>query len=331
MGYFYILAPLTHFKTMKTKLLLIALIINSVVCLAQSELAKKGTITLAGNDKIAFNNLRMVNGKFVFADVATGTDRELSIKEIKYIEDDKMSRVFTNKSVETADDIKKSEEAKQLAIQEKEKKELNERLRIMREEAGALKLLPNGIYKTKEDFINKRISSTDEVVAKGLVGFEKPVLRKIEDNCFFYYKATDEKVKNTFAIVYKGHLYFQIYAILENRNKTDRAQTNDFPNSFVRVISGGQNYYYLEADLANQWAQGFAVGGVGGTGGYALGQTMFSGKGIVWDIKNQEFNIFKNCQDYNDFIKDKYAEGVQECKKQQPDIEEVRKAIEKIK
>ena len=58
---------------------------------------------------------------------------------------------------------------------------------------------------------------------------------------------------------------------------------------------------------------------------------MIKGKGIVWDIKNQEFNIFKNCKDYNDFIKDKYPEGVQQCENQQPDMLLVRKAIEKIK
>lgn len=316
---------------MKYKLFLIIILLNSLTCLSQSELAKKGTITLADNQKIVFNNLKLINGKFAFNDVASGTEKELAFKEIKYIEDDKMSRIFTNKSVETADDVKKANEDRQHAVEEKEKKEMNERLRIMREEAGSLKLRRNGIYITKEDFIKERISSTDEVVAKGMYGFEKPVLTKIEDNCFFYYKATDEKVKNVFAICYKGHLYFQISAILENRNKTDRAQTNDFPNSFTRVLSGGQNYYYLEASLANQWAQGFAYGGVGGATGGVLANSMVNGKGVVWDIKNQEFNIFKNCIDYNEFIKDKYPDGVQTCEKQQADILKIREAIEKIK
>jgi hypothetical protein len=309
---------------MRLKLSLAILLLNFTIGFAQSELAKKGTITLADNQKITFNDLKLVSGKFVFMDIASGAEKELAIKEIKYIEDDKMSRVFTNKSVETAEDIRKAEEAKQLAIQQKEKKEMDEKLRIMREEASSLRLLPNGIYKTKEDFLNKRITSTDEVVPKGLIGIEKPVLTKISDNCFFYYKATDDKVKDVFAISYKGHLYFQIYAILENRNKTDRAQSNDFPNSFVRVLSAGENYYYLEANLTNQWAQGALYGGV-------LESSVHFEKGIVWDIKNKEFNIFKNCKDYNDFIADKYPEGVQECKKQQADIVEIRKAIEKIK
>ncbi|WP_264521585.1 hypothetical protein [Flavobacterium sp. N1994] len=317
--------------TKKSKLFFLLLLLTFYCGNGQNQLAKKGTIILADNLKIAFNNLRLINGKFAFSDVASGTEKELAIKEIKYVEDDKMSRIFTNKTVETADDVKKANEDRQHAVEEKEKMEMNEKLRIMREEAGSLKLRRNGIYITKEDFIKERISSSDEVVAKGMYGFEKPVLTKIEDNCFFYYKATDEKIKDVFAICYKGHLYFQIRAILENRNKTDRAQTNEFPNSFTRVLSGGQNYYYLEASLANQWAQGFAYGGVGGATGGALANTMINGKGVVWDVKNQEFNIFKNCNDYNEFIKDKYPDGVQKCERQQPDILEVRKAIEKIK
>lgn len=316
---------------MKSILIAALLFLNCFSCFSQSELAKKGTLTLADNQKVTFNNLKLVNGKFVFMDVASGSEKELAIKEIKYVDDEKMSRVFTNKSVETAADIQKAEEAKQLALEQKEKKAMEEKLAKMREEANSLHLIANGIYKTKEDFIKQRISSSDEVVAKGLGGFEKPVLNKIEDHCFFYYKATDEKVKRVFAICYKGHLYFQIYSILENRNKTDRAQSNDFPNSFVRVVSGGQNYYYMEAPLANVWAQGLAYGGVGGAPGAMLASSMVNGKGVVWDLKNEEFNIFKNCKDFNEFIKDKNPDGVQKCENQQPDLLQVRQAIEKIK
>lgn len=305
--------------------------LNYFISFSQNELAKKGTITLADNQKVVFSNLTLTNGKFIFTENNSTSKTELSLNEVKYIDDEKMSRIFTNKSVETVEEANKIQENIQLAIIESEKKEMDERLRIMREEAGSLKLRRNGIFKTKEDFIYDRIGSFEEVVAKGLIGFEKKPLAKIEDNCFFYYKKTDEKVKNVFAISYKGHLYFQIYAILENRNKTDRAQTNSFPNSFVRVLSAGENYYYLEADLANAWAQGFAYGGIGGaTGGY-LAETMVNRKGVVWDIKNKEFNIFKNCKDYNEFIKAIYPDGIQQCEKHQPDITKIREVIEKIK
>jgi hypothetical protein len=307
---------------------------------SQTELSKKGIITTAVNEKINFNNLRLTSGKFVFVDVNAGAEKELAISEVKFIEDDRHSRVFTNKTVVDA-----TKEADEKALQEERIKNAQIFEKIKQKQTNdpvPLQLYPDGLYKTKQDFLNKTPSSVETVIPKGLIGLEKKELSEITDNCFFYYLNTDSKVKNTFAISYKGHLYIQIYAILENRNKTDRAQSNDFPNSFVRVVSAGQNYYYLEAGLVNQWVQGVALN-TGATGvliaqdlssaNIQTGKTQSFGsvKGIVWDIKNKEFNIFKNCKDYNDFIKDKYPEGVQECKNQQPDILEVREAIEKIK
>ncbi|WP_290820133.1 hypothetical protein [Flavobacterium sp.] len=54
-------------------------------------------------------------------------------------------------------------------------------------------------------------------------------------------------------------------------------------------------------------------------------------KGIIWDFKNKEFNIFKNCKDYNRFIEKIHTESIQKCENQQPDITEIRKTIDIIK
>lgn len=98
---------------MKYKLLFAILLFNCTICLAQSQLAKKGTITLADNQVIAFNNIRLQDGKFVFYDVKSGAESSLSIGEIKYIEDEQNSKVFTNKSVidktKEADSIENNE------------------------------------------------------------------------------------------------------------------------------------------------------------------------------------------------------------------------------
>ncbi len=69
----------------------------------------------------------------------------------------------------------------------------------------------------------------------------------------------------------------------------------------MKVIIEDENYFYTEVMLANIWAKGFAYN-TGAAGG-AIVSTLNEGKSVVWDIKNQEFNIFKNCEDYNDFIK----------------------------
>ncbi|MGV8915661.1 MAG: hypothetical protein ACOH1X_09475 [Kaistella sp.] len=42
-----------------------------------------------------------------------------------------------------------------------------------------------------------------------------------------------------------------------------------------------------------------------GPAGGAMASSLNQSKGVVWDVKNNEFNIFKNCEDYNSFILDK--------------------------
>jgi|GEM_PF-303916 len=327
---------------MRSVLLLFTLFF-SLHSLAQNEkiLSKKGMIILEDNKHIPYLNVKLTNGNFRYTD-EQGIEKELLMKEVMYIEDEQNAKIFTNKTV--VERYKKNEEKRleeeKTATAERNLKKQEERAKL--EEERKLKLLPNGIYYTKEDFLNKNPNSTEIIVPKGLIGFEKPELNGIPDVCFFYSKNSDKKIKKVFAIAYEGHLYFQIQAILNNRNKTDRAQTNDFPNSFSRVLIAGENYYYLESDLVNLWVQGVAYN-MGATGTFIaqdlssanvkLGRTQNFGskKGIVWDIKNKEFNIFKNCNDYNDFIKNLYPDGIQECDKHQPDILKVREAIEKIK
>ncbi len=190
---------------------------------------------------------------------------------------------------------------------------------------------PEGIYSTKEDFIKKTPSSRDAVFASefGTTKLEEaPIGSHL---VFFYDKKSRKKLKNIFAISDKGHLYFQIKQILKNRNKKDRAQTNNNYNLFVRVIMGGDHYLYTEAPLINQWAQGAMYGAIGGVTGAILAEEVTYGKGIVWDIKNEEFNIFKNCFDYNKFMSEIYPDGIQDCPRQQPDVLKIRETMEVIK
>lgn len=159
--------------------------------------------------------------------------------------------------------------------------------------------------------------------------FNKEAIDSIIHNPYFYYSENNKKVRNVFAISYKEHLYFQIKAILKNRNKTDRAQSTNFHNTFVRVILGGKNYFYTEAELVNAWAYGTAVNF--GIAVAILANDLIKGKGIVWDFSNEEFNIFKSCKDYNKFINGKASKDIQDCKYHQPNMLLVRETIEKIK
>lgn len=263
------------------------------------KIVKSGKITLINDEIIEFSNLTYEKNEQVkYTNVTSHSEEHLFLPSIKDIDENEVVFIDLNEKVE---------------------KDTLFRVHY-----------PEGIYVTKEDFLRQKPSKFDKVIPKGLYGFEKPELTEVEHNNFFYYADSNTKVKKVFAISYQGHLFFQVNAILKNRNKTDRAQESDFGNSFVRVISGGKKYLYTEAELANTWAKGFAYGAVGGTAGYYLAQSTIKGKGIVWDFENEEFNIFKNCKDYNQFMQANHPEGMQKCENQQPDMHLVRKTIAEI-
>jgi len=188
---------------------------------------------------------------------------------------------------------------------------------------------PEGVYLTKEAFLNKK--PVIRTVWPVDVGRSEIVVQEnIAHTCFFY-GSNREKITDVFAVSYKGNLYFQLKGIFKNCNKNDRNESSNIHNSFVRVILGGENYFYTEAELANAWAKGFAYGAIGGGVGSVLAQSYIHGKGIVWDFKNQEFNIFKNCNDYNEFISVVYPEGVLDCKSKKINPYAIRKVIDIIK
>lgn len=276
---------------------------------------KKGFITLTTNQKYEFTNLKVVNNQVIFINVATKSEFIYFKNAVKLVVDEQENVVYKSQQYEEEEKRKKEK-----GLTEKPKEILFK------------SNYPDGIYYTKEDFINKTPNENPKIFAKDLTDYEDEELESIEDHCYFYYKVSEKKIKKVFAISYKGYLYFQIKAVIaiSNRNKNDNAQTNDLPHSFTRVIKGGDNYFYAEMDLANIWAQGTAIG-VGGASGYILSKEMVNKKGIVWDFKNKEFNIFKNCKDYNRFIEKVHPESVQKCENQQPDIVAIRKTIDLIK
>lgn len=188
---------------------------------------------------------------------------------------------------------------------------------------------PEGIYKTKKDFQERTpmplgdlyfcAGNSDRYRPTNVLGHEMK----------FFTKSDTTKIKNVFALCINQQLYFPIKTIRNNRNKTDRAQVGAEDHIMVRVIMGGTKYLYTEANLVNAWAQG-AMYGSGSVAAAVVAGDMYRGKGIVWDYTNQEFNIFKNCEDYNDFMKVRLPSGMQKCKKHQPDMAKVRESIAQL-
>lgn len=298
-------------------------LITSILAFSQiNKDIKEGILITTTNESIAVKDLKWdKNGKAYFLNASNKQLEELYENSIKSLE-----------AVST-DDSRFIAITHEKPLSQDNKKNIADNLyRPSYEE---------GIYVTKQDFINKVPTQKKSLTKKGLQGFEKPVVDDEENICFFF-DENDSKLKNVFAVVYNGILYFNVKAILNNRNKNDNAQDSDNPNSFARVSMGGDNYQYTEINIGNVWAKGLAsqsgvVAVIGSskstypTNSYDSMQAMNSYKGVVWDYANKEFNIFKNCKDYNDFIKDRSPADIQECKQQQPDKQKVRLAMEKIK
>ena len=87
-------------------------------------------------------------------------------------------------------------------------------------------------------------------------------------------------------------------------------------------------YIYTEAVFGNVWTKTAFDNGlpISGSKTYKLNNL----KGVVWDVKNKKFNIFKDCIDYNAFIKEKAPEYEQNCDKDVPNIDAVRESMLKI-
>jgi hypothetical protein len=178
---------------------------------------------------------------------------------------------------------------------------------------------PEGQYKTKEDFINKRIWDTQAVYMMSFPPFSSKKLDSPEDKLFFHYLSSGDKVTNMFAIVYKGQLFFQHKSIYYNRNKEDNGLTMGNMQSYVRVMIGGENYLYTEVAMANPWASGM------------IGAAAWNDKAVVWDIKNKEFNVLRNCEDFNEFLKLNAPIEVKLCESNYIEQKNLRTIFKKIK
>lgn len=187
---------------------------------------------------------------------------------------------------------------------------------------------PEGIYITKEDFIAKKPNSNFELIKKGIYDLNNTIVDENEHACFFFEKSKDSKIRKAFAIVYHGSLYFKVGSIMKYCKKGDRSEYFPLENVFVKVVLEGQNYIYTEAVFSNVWTKSAFTSGV------PISESNFfklnRRKGLVWDLKTQEFDIFKDCADYDSFIKDKSPTDEQNCGKDIPNIELVRTAIQKV-
>ncbi|MDG2449098.1 MAG: hypothetical protein P8M34_05655 [Saprospiraceae bacterium] len=184
------------------------------------------------------------------------------------------------------------------------------------------------IYWSIEDFAegicdNEEIPYVDKVLNK-----KSPVKK--------YMIKTDRKnkrLKKAFAANIACELYYDQYEITRYLAKGDRLSAPGTNSHFIKVKSQG-TYDYLE------WADGGGNGpGIGiGSGGFGSGIGLNTGlnlgkkkvTGLIYDPQRFEFNVFKNCKDFNEFLAERHPDLSYECKKKKLKIERVREVMAKL-
>ena len=177
---------------------------------------------------------------------------------------------------------------------------------------------PNGVYMTLDDVLNKKPSSTEELTYKKADNYNST---ESATKVFFYFKKKNKKVKFPLGVSYEGDMYFQTYR--KYTNKKDKGYDPDAYSRFCKVINYGR-FIYFEEDMRGLFSK--ALFGTLSPITYAInGKT----KGIVLDLNKKEFNILRNCDDLNEFLK---LNGISDikCDSDKFTIGELRTIIDEI-
>ena len=184
---------------------------------------------------------------------------------------------------------------------------------------------PEGVYLTYESFLDKTPSNTKRVEARDLFKPKKRIRDAMIDNCYFYYRRSKKRVKDAFAISYEGSLYFHVKSMQKLMEKKDRKQKIDHKDSFVRVVDQGR-YLYLEAYTRKGGGIGFGIGG-GPVSVATGGGSREELRGVIYNFEEGKFDLFRDCKDFNQFLRLGHSMEEFECEKKQLPIDIVRNII----
>ncbi len=184
------------------------------------------------------------------------------------------------------------------------------------------------IYRTIEDFAEKNCDHSEKPYVDKVLAKKKSVKK-------YLIKTTkkNKRLKEAFAVVINGELYYQQYVVSRYLKKGDRLPQANSNTDFIKVKSQGL-YDYMEWSERGNNGSGLGIGsGTFGTG-IGLGTSINFGKkkvtGLIYDAERFEFNSFKNCKDFNAFLAERHPSLAYDCKKKKLDIETVRNVMAKI-
>lgn len=169
---------------------------------------------------------------------------------------------------------------------------------------------PTGLYVSIKDFIDKSPSKNLRVEARDLFQPKNRIFDPYIDNCYFHYKRTNKRVKDIFAISYDGSLYINIKAMRKHMDKKDRRQKMDYKDSFIRVVDQG-NFLFLEGHFRKGGGIGLSIGA--GPIGIGTGGPREEMKGIIFDFGSMQFDVIRDCKDFNEFIMTKTNQRPFKC------------------
>lgn len=176
-------------------------------------------------------------------------------------------------------------------------------------------IYPKGIYNTFEDFKNKMPNTFDELTVK--IGNDTIAHR-------FYYAKNGEKLNKVFAVSDGENLYVDIKSMVKMFNKDDKSQLKDDGKYFLKSKNCGHYIYFEDYFTSKSAAM------LGGLVGASAARRI---KGIIYDYKTLEFNLFKNITDFRSFIAinhPEYLDGIPTEVSKDEEISIVRRIITEI-
>jgi len=188
---------------------------------------------------------------------------------------------------------------------------------------------PEGIYPTFDSFLDIKPSKRRaKVEARDLFKPKTKILDPFIDNCYFYDQRTNKRIKDVFAISHAGSLYINVKSLHKLLgDKKDRKHKVNYKDSYFRVLEQGK-YMYLEGYFSKGGGIGFSVGG--GPISIGTGGPREELLGIVFDFEKEEFDLFRDCKDFNRFLALDYRDKGFECDRKNAPIEVIHDIIYEI-
>lgn len=149
---------------------------------------------------------------------------------------------------------------------------------------------PEGIYNTFNDFLFALPSDT---ITQWTIKIGSDTISNR-----FYNADTGERLKDKFAFIEDGRLYVQVKEMMKRFERADRGQLKDDGSYHLKAQLIGSKYIYFEDYFTSREAVLW--------GGAIAGASARRLKGIVFEIDFQTFNLFRNAEDFESFVKTRH-------------------------